>query len=499
MMVSGPDSLDELARGNTLLNWQFSEIPTSAVVYELAADVGWNTILVNGAEGLVTARFDGANLLKACIETVKGQGVHLREGLVPRQLEVGVFGESSGVVLIGPTAMDDELLHNDNVALITRLNRVRKTNTVYNWLVPMGGGEGTAALTLAKSTRGTPYPIQTITGRDGKTLYYISDAASIVEYGEIRKVATFKQISPLSNNDNAMILAANALYDAAAAELSRNSMRQDVYSVSCRKMKRTIRPGDKITVRYKGRVYIDGVPVNPIDVNAEFWVLRVTERVAESGATLDLEISTVDKMQQSTESIIVGAIESISLRNLTPVMYPSTFVYPFAEFIQNLSAPGTSPDKYATILINFEKQVTDLTRVILRFTTENLYAPTYFSYLAGTLSGGFYLTKGTQFPRDIALWLNGVDITLDPDINGPFAPNNISVTIELDITQHLLDAVGGWRQEHTLELRAGYVVGTGSDIEIIGSSPFAGFQPVSHGIIRGNVIVEATCQANIST
>lgn len=488
MNVSGPDSLDELTRYNTLRNYQFSEQAVENVIAGLALEAGWDVSVVGGTTStLVTARYDGTNILKACIETVKGQGVHFRESATTeRMLEVGLFGEDSGVVLISPSALHDDLLRNDRVAIITRLNLVRKTNTVYNWILPLGSGEGVAALTLEKSTRGTPYIIQTMAGRDGKTLYYLKDEASIARYGEIRKTAVFKQISPISNSATAITLAANAMYDAAASELSRNSVRQDTYSVSCRKMKTTIRPGDKIWVRYKGMVFIDGVPVTPLDVNEQFWVLKATEKVSESGATLDLEISNVDKMAESVESVIVGTLDSVNVSNLKPVTGISAFTSPQTD---------TCDFGYKDALFYLELQdfVTDVVKVMFTFSTRPLYTTAIVTQ-SGTWAPQYYprILTSPVYPKNIGIEINGVDVTADFAAQGaPWNSSNLNslVNVSLDITQYVVD--NGIHNKTTVKIKPGT-----APMETAQYSGYSGASAVfSQGYVDANFITLAIVQA----
>lgn len=488
MNVSGPDTLDELTRYNTLVNYQFVEQQVENVIGSLAVEAGWNATIVGGTTStLVTARFDGTNILKACIETVKGQGVHFRQSTtLERTLEVGLFGSDSGVILISPTALHDDLLANDKIALITRLSRVRKTNAVYNWFLPLGSGEGVAALTLEKSTRGTPYIIETVTGRDGKTLYIIKDQASIDQYGEIRKVGVFKQISPVSNSETALTLAANALYDAAASELKRNSVRQDVYSVSCRKIASTIQPGDKIWVRYKGMAFVDGVPIIPLDVNEQFWVLKATEKVSSEGVTLDLEISNVDKHAETTESIIVGALDTVNVRNMKPVTGITVFPSP-----QTDSCDAGYKD--AVFYLELQDFVTDVVKVILTFTTRPLHTTAIVTQ-SGTWISQYYprILISPVYPKNISIEINGVDVTADFAAQGaPWNDNNLNaaVNVSIDITQYVLDH--GIHNKTTVKIKPGT-----APVETAQYSGYSGSTSVfSQGYVDANFITLAVVQA----
>ncbi|HRF98421.1 MAG TPA: hypothetical protein PLZ51_24610, partial [Aggregatilineales bacterium] len=81
-------------------------------------------------------------------------------------------------------------------------------------------------------------------GADGRPLYYLTDEDSIATYGVMQRAGTFKDIAPLTNSVVSKQIASDALFDAAQVWLKRNSVKQVVYSLSLKKMKKVIRPGD---------------------------------------------------------------------------------------------------------------------------------------------------------------------------------------------------------------------------------------------------------------
>lgn len=333
LSADGPDTLDELTRINTLLARIYSGQTVGFIVRDLAALAGWSVVLDAAFEDKrLQCRFDGTSVLKALQAVAKGQGLHLREGTTERTLEIGAFGQSTGLRLVNAAYAPPMLAGNDDVMLIETLSVSRSSETIINWLVPIGGGQGESAVTLEHCTRQGPYDVRTIVIGE-KTLYYLCNDASVAAYGMIQKVGSFKDITPISNSDADLEAAANALYDAAVAWLDRAKERIDTYRVGVKKVRRSIRPGEKIHLTYKGFVTNErGMIVNYVNVDADFWVMRVAERVGLEGISADLELSNIDQAAQDTAQIVISAIEQIQMQNLRvqPNAAFNTFPYGYA-------------------------------------------------------------------------------------------------------------------------------------------------------------------------
>jgi hypothetical protein len=64
------------------------------------------------------------------------------------------------------------------------------------------------------------------------------------------------------------------------------------------------------------------------------------------------------------------------------------------------------------------------------------------------------ISDDVQTPSGISVYVDGIDRT--SALGGPFAPSGGNVTIDLDtalLTGYLINAAGGLRQEHTVQLR----------------------------------------------
>lgn len=316
--LDGPDDLDDLRRKSVLLGREHEAAALSSVVSELVDLADWGAS--TNFSATIDTRFDGASVLKALQYLVSEQGIHFRQGIGPNTIEVGVFGESNGITILNAPKDGVAIYTDPSLAYIEQIDIEDDSEDVINWLIPLGGGDGESALTLEHSTRTSPYTIQSLTGPDGRTLYYIADAASIAAYGEIQKVGTFKHINPLSTNTGDMTNAANALYDAAAAWLRRQAVKQTVYNAILRNVEKTIRVGDRMHMIYKGFIPANGVYMPFVDINDDLWVTKVSETHGLTGRTVQVELSTIDRHQMDAARVVIGALEQLEVQNVTPVM-----------------------------------------------------------------------------------------------------------------------------------------------------------------------------------
>lgn len=320
--IDGPDNLGELKFTNVRRGRVFNGATVQAVVDALLGlTSGWSR--GGAAANLVSARFDGASILKALVALVEQQGIHFRQNPL-YSVEIGSFGQSNGLTVVNRETAPPELYHNDAILLIDSLTLDEDSEDIVNWLEPIGAGEGDAAITLEKAmaTRttalGYPYAIQTETGPDGRTLYFLKDQASINSYGQVELVGDFNQIVPVGTAEADQVAIAEALYDAAAAHLARYKDPYVSYGLTVRKTRENLLPGDKIRLQDKFRVVDDnGNIVDIIDVNADFWILEVMENFGVSGNPVQLKIASVDRVARGEADIVVGAIESINIANLS--------------------------------------------------------------------------------------------------------------------------------------------------------------------------------------
>ncbi len=330
LRISGPDILDELIRKTSLLARIFNQQTIQTVAETLIALVpGW-TVDVDSAiaSNKVDARYDGASVLKAFRDMVGRYGHHFRLSSDDKVVSISQFGVDSGLRVIKTEVITAKMIKDPNLLFVQRLPQTTESFDLVNWIIPLGAGEGTAALTLEKSTRTSPFTVQSIVGPDGNLQYYISDAVSVATYGQIEKILTVKQVAALTNSETDVINAANALYDAAAEWLTRHKDPVVRYGLTVKNAKENLLPGDKIHVNYKGQLITPkGEKVDYINIRDDFWVIKATERVGLEEHSVDLEISNIDQRMNSVAEQIVESMENIELRGLKPEISSTVRAY----------------------------------------------------------------------------------------------------------------------------------------------------------------------------
>lgn len=375
LVLDGPDLLEEVKRKNTLLGRIYNQQTVQAVSDDLISLApGWSVSVDAAiAADVIDARFDGVNVLKAFIEIAERYGFHVRAALgSSRLLEVGDFGAASGLRVHKIETISSEALANPQLLMVQRIvqDKLLESNNYFNTLIPLGAGEGTAALTLEQSTRSSPYPVQSVTGPDGTTLYYISTttypAGSYTTFlddpGAAVRVGQFKELAPLSNSETDIRNAANALYDAAATDLARSSVAQEQYNLTVKNAKVALAPGDTVYIDYRAQVQVNQVDVTYLDVRGDYVVLGVTEQIGLDGSDVTLEVSNVARYERDEAELVFNAVQKMDMRNLKPNITPgppSPYVY------QREIAP-----KYpARVPIEISDATVELLRVRLRIVT----------------------------------------------------------------------------------------------------------------------------------
>lgn len=433
--ASGPDLLQELVRQNTYLNRQYDDTLTN-IVTDLALLAGWS-VVTSGSFPNLAIRFDGNSAMNAIITATQAVGGHVRVGSLPQQIEVGPFGVSQSIFATNQVTPSDLVNLNDRLLLIDSIQVGEASDAVVNWLLPLGGGEGAAALTLERSTR---TPIFTLVGPGGETLYYITDPASITAIGKtIQATRSFKSISPLANDTPSLISAADSLYDAARAWLDRYSQKIQTYRLRVRKVNTLLRPGDKIRVLYTGEVTSEDDTADVyLTIDDFFFVMKVSEQHSGSPYT-DLEVSTIDRffpdaVQQVAENI-KGA-EVLAVKPLPgPFVFNDTVVREIGGVSGQLGIDATYP-------LHYDDLMTDVSRVVVSFSIE---APVAVTRVATTTQAAaaaaqvdMQYSRGPLFPQGVHFFLDAVDLSVAK--GGPW---NGPLTTSIDITEEVRAAGKG--------------------------------------------------------
>lgn len=456
--IDAIDALDELRRRTTLLGRRFDGISlvTSSLTVILTTLVGlaggWAIVTPTAwASELRADRFDGASILKACLSLMEKRGSHLRLG-AGRTIEFGDFGTAGLPNLIGGMHFASyEATLNDDEAWVEGITVETSADDLCTRLIPVGAGEGEAALNLRYSTRTTPYAIQSSVV-NSKTNRFIADAGAEALYGIHEQVLKF-DITPISNSTTAMQIADNALYDAAVAYLQRHITPLTTYSVTLRKCERVPLPGDKLHLRYQGyttdrikrkRVFID--------VDKDVWVMRVNQRIGTAGRTVSLVLADIDRRQQDMSEVVIGAIENVELRGLKPATFPSTATLYGSDVMRSAVVGNPVFQKNARFAFRLANFMTDLIAAQLNVRTAPLFATAAPPL---SVTNGFnwdVVIDDGNFPSNIRLLINGADVSAT--FGGPWNthPTNAALDITVDITDIIRSAPSGIYQAHVIEL-----------------------------------------------
>jgi len=384
---SGPDALDELKRRNTLTNKVFENQTLDTVVDDLLSIAGgWaaNHSVVNP----ITARYDAASVLKALQGATDAIGVHFRlsesvsqadlDAGIYHRIDVGTFGDSTGLVALNPAVMTPGMNSNDDIAIIDSIAITGDTEALATRLYVLGAGQNIdTALTLEKvlehDTRsvanGDTYDVG-VEIKNGREHWYIENTTATAGFGLIEKFVRFREIAPLSASENDELAAANALYDKAVPELNRMSQAQIVYRLSLRKVKKTILPGQTIRLRYEDPIKrIEGLTGTqaPREINADFFALSVTEKFSDGNHTVSLDISNVDANPKTLAQKVFDSIDDMKV--YANQIQPSIVPYPYRETV-SLDAAGAANAQTATIGFPVENFAYRVDRVVMRIETD---------------------------------------------------------------------------------------------------------------------------------
>lgn len=377
LIVDGPDLLDELRRKNTLVGRNYSQVTlTTAVAGLIALVPGWTATIDSAvASTLVDAGFDGYTVLKALVELAHRYDCHLRQSGTPgqRQIEISQLTSATLHSIRNAPIANGQDFGGTGIVLRMAEDQISTTgDNYYNVLMPLGKGEGEAALTLATSTRTSPYAIQEVTGPDMRTLYYISTTTypsgghtNFLTDPEARvKVAQMRDIGPLSNSVADVRNAADALYDEAAEKLMRAAIIQRCYDVTLTGVADVVKPGDRARVLYHADTPGDNAAPY-LSVDGTFIVLEAQESVNVDHHVVTLKISNVDRHPVGAKEILLDAINKLELHSLRPNIVqgaPTAYVY------DREIAPGLN----AEVPIEFTDSTLEINRVRMRLKTSPL-------------------------------------------------------------------------------------------------------------------------------
>jgi len=511
--ISGRDLMEELRRVVVGLGRSYTAQPLQVIMSSLASLVsGWTASVETAyASQLQTARFDGTKVLKAMLQSTKQTGLHIRYGST-RQVEIGVFGQAATTpsgepiwAIKPPSSIGRELYSNDAVLLIDQISVTEDGDTLVNWAIPMGAGEGSAATTLKDTTyeifnsdntvyqAGNPstYPIYRRVNSNSIVEYYIDATLGDDEHQD---TLSFKEIGPIANSTLANQYASDALADACMASLARTRVPNTTYTLTVKKVRVDLQPGDKIHVAFKGIVPMVGDPtatrptLTYIDVDEDLWVMEISRNFSDSGISTTLKVSTIDKHVQDDVDLLVEVLDRSDVRNLIPSLQPYNFDNTWQDSIKYGVAPY---NKDATFPFTVNSFVTRLPVVIVRFKTLPLWLPATF-YDLTPAEFNWDVRVSIEYPSDVQMFVNGVDVTsLYAPGGNPwnFGGVNAALDVTCDISNLINEAAGGLYQTHTIVFKCGSRFGEKAVYAPLRTGE------VSQGIVELNIFAQGHSRA----
>jgi hypothetical protein len=485
--ISGDELMLELSYKSCLLNRRFVQQPIATAINTLVALAGW-TATVETNTSLVDARFDGANVLKAVGTICENAGVHYRQGS-GRVLEIGAFGEESELILMNPA---NPGIKNSTIGLIESLNVVEESESIVNWVIALGAGEGEAAQTLAESTRDF---VDSMTGADGRLVYYIADQDSIDLYGQHEAVWTYKDIAPISNSVAGKLNAANQLADATYNDMQKTKQPQITYSITARKVEVDVAVGDLVRLIYTGPIRrIDGSYLAGDTIDAYFYITRLTEKANDNGRTLDFEVSNVPRPRRDSASAVASVLDQATAKNYKP--QPSAILFQDSYFDTTVYAVANPavPTKAATYKLEIDDLFTSISKATLRVKSRPLYAWSAFQGSSATPSNNynyFAIISHDRYPVDLHLFIDGVDVS--SQFGGPWNAG-LDTTLATDFTADITDLLNAnLYSNHTIEVQCGAAASFPIYFPNTGRTDTAG--SYSHGLIEFKVMILGVTQA----
>lgn len=381
LVVACHNQLIELARKSVYFRRTYVAQAVDDVIQDLAALVaGWSDVTDAGI-GSTSVSYEGESVLLAVDVLRDRWNKHFRLGEA-RVLEFGAFGADSGLTLTNVRGqVQGEIALNTNIALVETIRLVDESDEVFNYIIPLGAGQGTAQLTIEQATLGT-YTVETGTNDDGSHYYFIQDATSVAAYGRREKILSFPSIRPITNSDANILNAANALKLTAEAYLARHLVPKVTYAIAVRGLRENVSVGDLVRLQYRG--VVDGYSF--IDVNADFYVMDVTRKRDVNGTrTATLVIAAVADRRTSDTDVMMDVVSDIrALKVSVPLSLARTAHGPY---VLRLSLSHT-----AEFTVRIGSEVLFLNYAILRFRT----SPLKSSVTAAASGGGSAPTSGAS-------------------------------------------------------------------------------------------------------
>ncbi len=392
LAISGSSIARRLALENTLLGRSFEGATLSSAVTTLLAGTGWSAGALDTPATTLTARFEGVPIWAALARVAEIFRLHVREDPWNKEVDVGAFGVASGVVLQNVEAVAPGLRENPRLAPIAGLSVLEESADVWNRVIPLGAGEGVNKLDLRHATRSSPYAVQSAVGPDGRTYWYLEDAASVAAYGRRTRVLSVKDALPLANSAAGFTAAANALYDVAASWLLRHKdplVAYEVEAVGLRHLDSAGAPvfqvGDRLRLIFRGLARrSDGSTAVWKSVDASLWLLGFQRTFRDDGSDAwSLTVATVDRHEEDERARLADVFEEMH------ALQVSLRPYTYRE-IHGPERRSVDPTHSVTFVVDYDANVAYLHQALLSVAVK----PVRTNATGAAAGGGSVATSG---------------------------------------------------------------------------------------------------------
>ena len=392
LSAAGSSIARRLAWENTLLGRTFDGASLSSAVTTLLAGTSWTAGSLDVPPTTLLARFDGLPVWAALAKVTEIFGLHLREDPWTKEIDLGAFGATSGIVLQNVEAVSPALRENRLFAPIAKLEVLEESADVWNRVIPLGAGEGVNNLDLRYATRSSPFAVQSAAGPDGRTYWYLEDAASVAAYGRRTRVLSVKDALPLANSAAGFTAAANALYDVAATWLARHKEPLTSYAVEAVGLRHldaagapVFQVGDRLRLVYRGLAERrDGTTDVWKSVDASLWLMGLQRTFNEDGSdTWALTVSTVDRHEEDETSRLAQLFEGMH------ALQVSVRPYTYRE-IHGPERRSVDPTHSVTFVVDYDANVSYLHQALLSVAVK----PVRTNATGASSGGGSVATSG---------------------------------------------------------------------------------------------------------
>jgi len=245
---------------------------------------------------------------------------------------------------------------NPDICFYTSLHRTADAYDMANKIYPYGGGNLDLAVTLAASSKsaGAGFTL------DKANNYLQSDTAISALGHTIPVYMQFPDIRPISNTSADLASAADALYEAALAWLSRRDEVTDFITYS---LGGILQLPPEVKVGTTLRVIHDDPRLT---IDASLVVLEIETTISPDGAQAHrLTVAATDKVPANSTDDIVTNIEQGYVFQAHPLLNVNSYEVGLTKFIYDDGA--TQEDAY--IYFDFDSEVLQVQQCVLKFET----------------------------------------------------------------------------------------------------------------------------------